>query len=81
MNNLKYRLLNNWHFMRLLRLGISLFFLASAFDTKDWLIGMFGAFFLYQAVTDTGCCASNGCKTPSPKPLTKSESITFEEIK
>jgi hypothetical protein len=83
MNSLKQKLLTNWHFMRLLRLGIGLAMLVMGIQSADWLMGVFSTFFLYQAVTDTGCCGTQGC-APARKPSAKTvvaETVTYEEIK
>lgn len=83
MSVIKQRLLTNWHLMRIMRLAIGVWMLVMAVQTRDWVVGMFSAFFLYQAVTDTGCCGSKGCYAPpvdnKSKPLT--EEVEYEEIK
>ncbi len=84
MSNLKYRLTNNWHLMRIMRLGIGVMILIMAFQTKDWVPGLFAAFFLYQAIADVGCCGSAGCDAgPSRRQYTAPKDITieYEEIK
>jgi len=85
MNTFRQRLLNNWHLMRIMRLGIGTMMLAEGIQSKDWAIGLFSFFFLYQAVTDTGCCGSQGCNTGytrgGTKPAVKTETIEYEEIK
>ncbi len=85
MNTFKERLLTNWHIMRVFRLGIGVWMLVMAIQTHDWAIGLFSAFFLYQAVTDTGCCGTQSCYAPPVKPATKKinaiEDTEYEEIK
>jgi hypothetical protein len=82
MNTIKQRLLTNWHVMRIVRLAIGVWMLVVAVQTRDWVVGLFSAFFLYQAVTDTGCCGSQGCYAP---PVRKAKALTeeveYEEIK
>lgn len=83
MNGLKQKLLTNWHFMRLLRLGIGMAMLVMGIQSADWLMGLFSTFFLYQAVTDTGCCGAQGC-APTRKPASNAatvETVEYEEIK
>jgi hypothetical protein len=87
MNTLKDRLLTNWHIMRIIRLGMGIMMLVMGIQSKDWLLGLFSTFFLYQAVTDTGCCGSQGCAPARPakdvvkQTLTTDEHIEYEEIK
>lgn len=85
MNAIKDKLLTNWHFMRIFRLAVGVMMLVAAFQSKDWMIGAFSAFFLYQAVSDTGCCGSQGC-APSPRrrdatATAGDEVVDYEEIK
>ncbi|MBS1779863.1 MAG: hypothetical protein JST70_11100 [Bacteroidetes bacterium] len=79
----KQRLLTNWHVMRVIRLGISIWMVATFFIQKDMFAGLFGAFFMYQAITDTGCCGVGGCYTPpsTRKAGNKVEEIEYEELK
>ncbi len=87
MSTLKERLLTNWHLMRIFRLGIGLMMLVMGFQSKDWMLGLFSTFFLYQAITDTGCCGTRGCSTPpnwksrNPAETMKETTIEYEEIK
>lgn len=82
MNTLKDRLLSEWHIMRILRLAIGLWLAVQAIMAKDILPGLLGVFFLYQAVTDTGCCGSGTCY-PTTKRIgnEQDETIEYEEIK
>ncbi|MFM9984397.1 MAG: hypothetical protein ACKVOK_04145 [Flavobacteriales bacterium] len=75
-------LLTGWTFMRWIRLAIGVFIGIQAIRMHDGVSGMFAAFFLFQAVTNTGCCGSSGCATPSPRE-TKStvDDVQFEEVK
>jgi hypothetical protein len=75
-------LLTGWDFMRLFRLSIGLFIGFQAIQTHDSISGMFAALFLFQAITNTGCCGANGCAVPNAKDdQHKIEDIEFEEIK
>ncbi|HSN47947.1 MAG TPA: hypothetical protein VLR29_04225 [Flavobacterium sp.] len=78
----KETLLQNWNFMRLLRLGLGIYIAFQAYETLSLLSGVVAAFFIFQAVTNTGCCGSNGCTVPKKKSNPdKTEEVTFEEIK
>ncbi len=61
MNSIKQKLLTNWHLMRILRLILSVWILAMALPAHDWVMGVFGAFFLYTALAGVGCCGPTGC--------------------
>ena len=75
-------LTTGWHFMRIVRLCLGIFIAVQAVQTHDSVSGFIAVFFLYQAVTDTGCCGSQGCAVPtSKKDLYKTEDIAFEEVK
>jgi hypothetical protein len=84
MDSIKQRLLTNWHLMRIIRLAIGVWLLVVGIQTHDWPVGLFSIFFLYQAVTDTGCCGTQGCYTSASKPAAKregTEDIEYEEVK
>ena len=78
----KQTLLTNWNFMRFLRLGIGIYIAVQAIATQSAFSGVVAVFFIYQAVSNTGCCGSNGCALPIKKSNTdKTEEVDFEEIK
>lgn len=82
MSALRQKLTTNWHAGRILRLVMGLLLAVAALVQHDGMLGLFGAFFLFQAVTDTGCCGG-GCYTPPRKPAGdgKTQDIHYEEIK
>ncbi len=73
---IKQTLLTGWNFMRWLRLGLGIFIAIQAIQNHDSLSGFIAAFFLFQAVTNTGCCGANGCAMPT----TKKENYTIEDV-
>ena len=82
MEAIKQTLFTNWHFMRWLRLGLGIFITIQAIQHHDTLSGFIAAFFLFQAVTNTGCCGAGGCSVPTRKNNTdKVQEIEFEEVK
>ena len=84
MNNWKTRLLTNWHLMRIVRLGLGMMMLVTGIQGHDWPIGLFSLFFLYQDVTDTGCCGAGQCYPPANSRMTRTTETTnidYEEIK
>jgi len=72
-------LFTNWHLMRWLRLVIGLIFAVQALYFMDPVPGFAGAFFLFQAATNSGCCGANGCALPVNEKKGKEE-INFKEI-
>lgn len=81
MDTFKYNLINNWNVVRLIRLGLSIIIIVQAFQIRDALFGGLGAFFLYQALTNTGCCGVNGCAPTAQSKNNNSNEIEFTEIK
>ena len=87
MSAFKDRLTTNWHLMRIMRGGIGLMMLVMGIQSKDWALGLFSSFFLYQAITDTGCCGSQGCATPKERNKINTSGpatdlpVEYEEIK
>ena len=78
----KETLFQNWNFMRLLRLGLGIYIAVQAVESLSLLSGIVAVFFLFQAVTNIGCCGSNGCAVPTNKNNSdKTEEVEFEEIK
>jgi len=65
-----------------MRLGLGLYVAYYAILNKDALSGMLGAFLLYQALANVGCCGVGGCEIPSKNSSNKQiEEVEFEEIK
>lgn len=61
------RIFSDWNFMRFLRLGIGIYFAVQAVATLEIFSGVIAAFFLYQAISNTGCCGASGCAVPNAK--------------
>lgn len=75
-------LLTGWNFMRGLRLVLGVIFLMQAIEMRDIITGLIATFFLYQAVTNTGCCGTAGCAVPMNKTnIDDVQDVDFEEIK
>ncbi len=82
MNTIKATLFYNWHFMRWLRLSLGIFIAVQAYKMHDTFSGVIATFFLFQAITNTGCCGSGGCAVPAQKSnADKIEDVEFEEVK
>lgn len=79
---IKQTLLTGWNFMRWLRLLIGVFIAVQAIQTQEIFYGFMAAVFLFQALTNTGCCGANGCAVPTKKQdLYKIEAVDSEAIK
>lgn len=63
--------------MRVLRFFLAIIMISEAFRLSDWMLGAFGAFFLWQAVANTGCCATYR----APQDDQQNKEVIFEEIK
>ena len=77
-------ILSNWNFMRFLRLGMGLWLVYSAIFEGQWIFGLLGAFFAFQAIMNVGCaCGTGNCVLPSEKRnVTNSENeISYEEVR
>ena len=66
MQKVRYVLLTNWTFMRVLRLMMGLVIAYQAFSSQIGLMGLLAAFFIFQALSNTGCCGSSGCAVLPP---------------
>lgn len=74
-------LISNWHLMRTIRLVAGIFIAYQAIQNQEVFSGLIAAFFLFQAITNTGCCGSNGCSVPTSTYKDKNQKVSFEEIK
>ena len=63
MNSIREMIFSPWPFMRIARLVIGLFLAVNSVMMHDSLSGLLSAIFIFQAVTNTGCCGSS-CAIP-----------------
>jgi hypothetical protein len=78
---MKEILFSNWDFMRCLRLGIGSYFMYVAITSGESVLGFLSAFFIIQALTNTGC-GVNGCAPrKNTYAKTESEELDYEIIK
>jgi len=81
------RILQGWHFMRVLRLALGIIIIWQAIAMKEWAPGIAGGFLLLLALANIGCCGPYGCSVPrrtrkAPvKTKDGTEDVLFEEIK
>jgi len=74
-------LFSDWHLMRWLRLGLGVYIAVQAVQLHDMLAGVIAAFFLIQAITNTGCCGTRSCAVPTKTNSDNTKEIDFEEVK
>jgi hypothetical protein len=71
-----------WNFMRIVRLSIGIAIGVQAIETREPISAIFSAYFLFQAVTNTGCCSTAQCGLPVRREmLHKVDDVQYEEIK
>lgn len=75
-------ILNNWNFMRILRLVMAIFIIFQGIETGQWLFVVAGVIFVLMPVFNVGCCGTSGCNTNSySKQNSKIQKTTYTEIK
>jgi len=80
----KSTLLSNWHTMRRVGLSIGIFLAVMAVWYQDILTGFLSAFFVFQAVTNTGCMVAQSCGVPKDEDTRsyhEDPEINYTEIK
>ncbi len=82
-NTIKFNLLNNWSVVRWIRFAISIVILVQAVIMHDMILGFLGSFFMFQTLTNTGCCAGGACapKVNNNNNSNQIEDVEFTEIK
>lgn len=64
---MKDRLLNDWNFMRAVKLLLGIYVIYEAIVSKQYFLLILAALFLYQAVFNVSTCGINGCSVkPNP---------------
>ncbi|MEO7047517.1 MAG: hypothetical protein ABI091_19615 [Ferruginibacter sp.] len=77
---MKQSILNNWNYIRLLRLVIGIAIMVQGILTKDILFGIAGLLFTAMAVFNAGCCGTAGCNVPIKKTSLTTKDIRNEEL-
>jgi hypothetical protein len=78
---IKEILFNDWYLMRWIRLALGIYIAVQAVQLHDILAGFIAAFFLIQAITNTGCCGARSCTVPAKTNRNNTKEIDFKEIK
>lgn len=66
MEDIKYRILNNWSLARWIRLVLGIVVGVQAWQAWSGLLALLAVILLYQAVMNAGCCGAGGCSVPPP---------------
>ena len=81
MNSIQQILTSDWHFMRFVRLGIGLVIGFNAIQDGNGLLGLLSGLFIFQALSNTGCCGAGACSATKQESRTpQTEEISFTEI-
>ena len=71
---MKEVLISNWNAWRIIRLILSVVFIAAGFMNADYFLVAGGGFILFQALFNTGCCAVGNCADGSCE-------VKYEKVK
>ncbi len=75
-------MMQGWHLMRFVRLGLGLVILVQSITTKDMMVAFLGGLIVFTALANVGCCGSNGCGITTKS--TKANTIIdteYEEVR
>ncbi|MFM6954857.1 MAG: hypothetical protein ACKOWL_07710 [Sphingobacteriaceae bacterium] len=75
------RITTGWTIVRIIRLLFAIFIAVQAVELREPLLGLFAAFFLYQALANVACCGVTCVVSPSKPAKTSVSETTYEEIK
>ncbi len=74
-------ILQNWHFMRVLRVVLAIAVLVQSWYAKDSTTAIIGIMLLALGIFNIGCCGPTGCyTTPSKKNTVSTKESVYEEI-
>jgi hypothetical protein len=73
-------LLARWTIARILRLILGTGILVQGITNHDIMFAIAGGIFALVAITNTGCCGSNGCSTDLKKHDPFKNEIIYEEV-
>lgn len=77
---MKQKLLNNWNFVRLVRLGMGIAIIVQAVAINDTLFGFIGLLLAGMALFNAGCCGTGSCYLPESKNREEKKDIHYEEV-
>lgn len=77
---MKQVILQNWNFIRVLRLLLGLGVAVQAIALKDPVLGAIGILFSAMAVFNWGCCGTTACYTPRQSMTKPERETSFETV-
>lgn len=77
---MKKLIVQDWSFMRVLRLVMGIAAMAFAIADRDHLLGIAGLFLLLTGIFNTGCCGATGCSVNTYRSRVKAGDMKPEEI-
>ncbi len=78
----KQTLFTQWNLIRWIRLAAGIYLAVQAVQIHDTIAGFLSFIFLFQAITNTGCCGVSGCAVPRDgKNTGTTEVVEYEEVK
>ena len=82
METLRKTIFTGWNFMRWLRLALGLIIAYQAIELHNGVMGLLAGLFMFQALTNTGCCGTAVCNTrPARHKPGNIDNLEFEEVK
>ncbi|MFD1629824.1 hypothetical protein [Pseudopedobacter beijingensis] len=74
--------LSKWNFMRIIRLVLGIVIIVQGIQAQQWMLVALGGLFTLMPLFNIGCCGTAGCSINySSRKNTKTEDITYEEVK
>jgi hypothetical protein len=77
---MKERFLNDWNWMRFLRLFLGIIATVQGFLQKEYALSLAGLFLTYMAIANIGCCGVNGCTVDYNKTRQTEKENVYEEV-
>lgn len=71
--------LQNWNFMRGLRLVLGIIVIIQALIAWDIMLGIMGVFLIIMPLLNLGCCSAGACYTNNNQ-IKNNTPIEFEEV-
>jgi len=62
---MKAMILKNWNFLRAVKLVFGLYLIFESITSKQYILLLLAAFFLYQSIFNVSPCGVNGCGVPA----------------
>lgn len=62
---MKEVILKNWNFLRVIKLLFGLYLIFESITSKQYILLLLAAFFLYQSIFNVSPCGANGCNVPT----------------